>query len=180
MKKKIAIIGFCFVLALIIISMMQPSEYSVKETITLNQTNAVVITHIQDLKAWRQWSPWFERDPEMELEYSDPSVGRGASVIWKSKSEGDGKQTITDVVENEFVKMKLEFYKPFTGEAYAFFRVKSVEESKTELTWLMESSNKGLVDKFFYFAFGVKSMIQKDFNKGLNNLKKVVEAKKEA
>lgn len=176
MKKMIGLIVLGLVIAIGVITFLQPKNYMVEDEVVINKDRSSVVSYVSNLKEWKSWSPWFERDPEMKMEYGVPFSGRGASVTWQSKTEGDGKQTITDIVDEEFMKMKLEFYKPFTGEAYGFFKFDEISEDQTKVTWRMELENKTFLDKFFYLVFSVNSAIKKDFNKGLSNLKEVAES----
>jgi len=176
MKKILSFSLLGLVVILVVATFLQPTNFTVEDSIVINKERASVVGYISNLKEWKAWSPWYERDPEMKMEYGEVFQGRGASVTWESKSEGNGKQTIVDMVGEEFMKLKLEFYTPFTGEADAFFKLDEVSSDQTKVTWRMKSENKGFVDKFFYFVFSVSSAIKKDFTKGLSNLKEVAES----
>ena len=175
MIKKIGIVLVSALLVVSVLTLAQPSKYSVEEVILIDASPERVMPLLIDLKEWRKWSPWLEKDPEMLTDYSDLSSGRGASVVWDSKKDGKGKQTITDIVGDEFIKMKLEFYSPNQGVAYSFFRLKENKIDETEVIWLFEYENKTFIEKFFCLFFGIKSMIRTDYKKGLANLKAVVE-----
>jgi hypothetical protein len=56
-----------------------------------------VFPWIEDLQAWRRWSPWQESDyAGLTFQYSGPSRGPGAELTWDSEATGDGRLRITD------------------------------------------------------------------------------------
>ena len=51
---------------------------------------------LEDLQAWRRWSPWQETDyAGLTYTYAGPSRGPGAELSWDSEATGDGRLRIT-------------------------------------------------------------------------------------
>lgn len=172
--KKMALIFLGLLGAFATLVSVQPSEFRVERSTEIAATAESVFFHIGDLKEWPRWSPWAARDVEMEMEYSDSTDQVGSYVIWKSKTEGDGKQTITERDPGKVLKLDLEFYSPWEGSAQADFTLENLGD-KTKVTWGLNSTNKGFVEKFFYLAMGVNSSIGKDFENGLSSIKELSE-----
>jgi hypothetical protein len=87
---------------------------------------------------------------------------------------GEGKMTITDSRTNESVKLKLEFFKPMAGVSDAEFTFKP-QGNQTEVTWSMSGHNN-FVGKAFCLFMNMDKMIGGNFEKGLADLKAIVES----
>ena len=101
MKKALMMVGGG-VLALVVIAVvavsMQPAEAHVERSHVAAATPADVWPHISDMRAFVTWDPWSELDPDMAVEFSDPSSGPGAWYTWSGNQDvGSGKMTITAV-----------------------------------------------------------------------------------
>ncbi len=57
---------------------MQPDEYSVERSTTIDASSDVVFDQVNDFRHWEDWSPWAQDDPEMETEFSGARRGEGA------------------------------------------------------------------------------------------------------
>jgi len=175
MLKKILIgIPVVIILFLIVVA-MQPSEYRVVRSLTMAAPPETVFPHVNELKQWAAWNPWEKIDPNMKLTYDGPASGTGASYSWVGNSEvGEGKMTITDSRTNESVKLKLEFFKPMAGvsDAELTFRPQG---NQTEVTWSMSGENN-FVGKAFCLFMNMDKMIGGNFEKGLADLKAIVES----
>lgn len=56
-----------------------------------------IFPFLDDLQAWRRWSPWQESDyAGLTFEYSGPARGPGAELRWDSEATGDGLLRITE------------------------------------------------------------------------------------
>ncbi len=156
---------------------LQPAEYKIERSITINAPAAEIFPHVNDLHKWEAWSPWLKIDPNAKLSYEGPSSGKGAIFRWKGNDEaGEGSMTITDSRPNDLIKIKLEFLKPMTGTADVEFTFKE-ENQKTVVTWKMAGHND-LAGKAIHAVKNMDQMIGDIHNEGLANLKRIVEAKK--
>lgn len=176
MKKAIAIGLLSLLVLIVILVSRQPNEYTIEKSVAINKPQSEIFKNVLNFKEWKTWNTWFQKDPTIKLIYSEPTARIGSSVTWDSDKEGSGKQTITDIVGEEFIKMKLEFYKPLKGIAFTYFKFKKNSEGSTEVFLLMEAKNESFISKFFYLVFDAKSIIGKNFEQSLQNLKKISEA----
>lgn len=156
---------------------MQPAAYSVARSTTIAAPPAAVFPHVNDLKKFDAWSPWAKKDPSARVAYSAVTAGEGASFAWSGNKEvGEGKMTIVESRPNERVAMRLEFVKPFTGTSGAALALQPAGEG-TSVTWTLSGEN-AFFERAAMMMLGVKmeEMIGADYEKGLANLKAVVEA----
>ena len=153
---------------------MQPSEFHVERTATIAAPPANVFQHVDDLHKWDAWSPWAKLDPNAKTTFEGPASGNGAVFAWSGNDEvGEGKMTILDSRPDEAIKIKTEFVKPFPGSSTSGFTFKP-EGDKTVVTWNMQSEQPFLM-RAMCIIFNGKKMIGDQFDKGLSNLKTVVE-----
>lgn len=174
MLKKIipgvvaAIIVFSIVVAL------QPAQFRVERSIVIAASPADVFPQVNDLRKAQVWSPWLKFDPTAKTTFEGPAEGTGASSTWAGNSQvGEGRQTITESRPNELVRIKLDFIKPLESTCTAEFTLKP-EGSQTRVAWAMFGEN-GFVAKAFCLFMNQDKMIGGEFEKGLTDLKALVE-----
>jgi Polyketide cyclase / dehydrase and lipid transport/DoxX-like family len=155
---------------------LQPSEYKVERSITINAPAADIFPHVDDFHKWDAWSPWLKIDPNAKISYEGPKAGKDAIFRWEGNSEaGQGSMTIVES-QPDHIKIKLEFLKPMAGTAETDFTFKE-ENNKTVVTWKMHGQND-IVGKAFCLVFNMNKIIGDKYDEGLASLKKVVEEKK--
>ncbi|HEY1090334.1 MAG TPA: SRPBCC family protein [Burkholderiaceae bacterium] len=148
------------------------SKYSVTRSIDIKATPDKVYALVAAPKAWKQWSVWNQRDPNMAISYSGPDSGVGAVWEWKSKSEGDGRMTMTAAEPGKRVAMDLYFPDwDSTSPGEISF---SVNGDMTHVEWSM-SADTGKNPLMHWFALLGPGMIAPDFDAGLKNLKTLAE-----
>jgi hypothetical protein len=153
----------------------RPDEFVVSRFTKISASPEKVFPHVNDLHAWESWSPWAKLDPNAKNSFSGAASGVGSAMSWDgNKKVGVGKMTITDSRANEFVRLKLEFIRPFAATNTAEFNF-NPDGSQTDVTWSMTGKNN-----FFFKVFGLfvncDNMIGKDFEKGLAAIKSAAEA----
>ena len=80
-----------------LIGMMMPRIVHVSRSATMAATPTAIYTQITDLKKFAKWSPWGDRDPDMEQSFNG-KTGLGAEMTWKgNKQVGQGTMTIVEV-----------------------------------------------------------------------------------
>jgi len=174
MLKKLLIGIAVIIIVFVVIVATRPSEYSVTRSVAIAAPPDAVFPHVNELKKWAVWNPWEKIDPTMKLAYEGPGSGVGASYSWIGNREvGEGRMTITESRPGELVRLKLEFFKPMAGVSTAEFAFKP-EGSQTTVTWSMTGKNN-FVAKAFCMFVSMDKMIGGQFEKGLADLKSVVE-----
>ena len=163
------------IVVFLIIVAMQPSEYRITRSFAVVAPPEAVFPQVNELKKWEAWNPWGKIDPAMKLTYEGPTSGVGAAYAWVGNNEvGEGRMTITESRPNELVQFKLEFFKPMAGVSTAEFTFKP-QGNQTDVTWTMTGKNN-FIAKAFCMFMSMEKMIGGQFEKGLADLKSVVEA----
>ena len=94
---------------------------------------------------------------------------------WAGNNEvGEGRMTITESRPNDLIRVKLEFFKPFSGNSLAEFNFKP-EGNQTVVTWSMTGQNNFMA-KAIHLFMNMDKMIGGQFEKGLAQMKSVAEA----
>lgn len=176
MLKKI-LIGLAVLIALfLVVVAMQPSEFRVGRTATIAAPPAEVFARVNDLHKWDVWSPWAKLDPNAKMSFEGPEAGQGAAMSWAGNDKvGEGKMTIIESRPNDAVKLKVDFVKPFEGTSNSDFAFKPEGEG-TAVTWAM-SAHHNFMEKAFCLVMNGKKMIGDDMEKGLAQLKSLLEGR---
>ena len=102
-------------------------------------------------------------------------VGPGSTYSWKGNDQvGEGRMSISASTPANHVAMKLEFLKPWKSTSDVHFRIVPEGEG-TRVTWAMDGTNN-FMSKVMTLFMSMDSMLGKDFEHGLANLKQVSEA----
>lgn len=175
MAKKILLGLVAFVVVLLGVIAMQPSEYRVERSITIDAPAAEVFPWVADLRKFSQWSPWEKLDPDIEKTFEGPATGVGSVYKWSGNADvGKGSMTVTEFVADEKVTMSLEFVEPWQSKATTGLSLAPAGDT-TEVTWSMSGEND-FMSKAVGLFMDMEEMIGKDYEEGLANLEKVVEA----
>lgn len=174
MIKKILLLVLAIVAIVLIVAAFQPNTYRVERSITIAAPAAAVFPQVNDLHQAQAWSPWVKLDPNAKYTFAGPTSGVGAIISWAgNKDVGEGRETIVASQPNELVRIKLEFFKPMSGVATTEFQLKP-ESNGTQVTWSM-TGDKNYLSKVMCMFMSMDKMIGGDFERGLANLKALVE-----
>ena len=177
MMKKIAIGIFAAVVLLIVVAAFQPSDFRTSRSVNVSASSSEVFEHVNNLHKWEAWSPWDKMDPNMTRTYNGPESGVGASFGWSGNSEvGEGRSTIVESRPLEVIKFKLEMKKPFEATNDVEFTFKPDGENVL-VSWTM-MGKKNLIMKAVGLFLDCDKMVGEQFEKGLSQLKTVVESSK--
>lgn len=175
MFKKILIV-FAFVLAVFIgVVSLQPSDFQISRSTTIAAAPTEVFSQVNDFHLWENWSPWAKLDPSMKTTFDGPAFGEGSAYSWAgNKQVGEGKMTLLESQASERILIQLDFLKPMQATNMTEFTFKPEGEGTT-VTWTMSGKNN-FVAKIFCLFMSMEKMVGPDFEKGLSQLKAVVEA----
>ncbi len=130
---------------------------------------------MNDFHKWEAWNPWGKIDPAMKQTYEGAPAGTGAIYTWIGNKEvGEGRMTIIESRPSDLIRIKIEFFKPFAATNTAEFTFKP-EGNQTAVTWSM-SGNKNFMAKAIHLFMNMDKMIGGQFEKGLAEMKSIVEA----
>jgi hypothetical protein len=167
----VAVAGFAAIVA------MQPADFRVTRSATFAAPSAAVFAQVNDFHKWQEWSPWVERDPNAKVAFEGPESGEGAVFRWAGNDEvGEGNMKITESRANERIRMDLNFVKPYENSCTTEFTFQPGGEQgeQTTVTWSMAGKN-GFMEKAICMFMDMDGMVGGDFEKGLANMKTIVE-----
>jgi len=117
-----------------------------------------------------------EIDPQAKMTYSGPDAGVGARTSWTGgKQLGTGSATIVESVPNQRVGIKLEYVKPMSMTQDAAYLIQSFG-NQSAVTWKVQGRNTFLC-RLMSVVMNMDKMVGGMFEKGLSNLKNLVEKK---
>lgn len=171
--KRILVFLIVLVLGLIGISYILPGKAEVSRSITIDAPAEAIFPFVNSMQQTEKWSPWLARDPETQLTYSGPETGVGNILSWSSEHPqvGAGTQEIVESVANQSVRTALDFGQ--MGTATALFTLQP-EGGQTDVTWGFES-DLGLNPMSRWMGLMMDSWVGGDYERGLSNLKELVE-----
>jgi hypothetical protein len=175
MFKKFFIVLVLLLVALIAFIAKQPNELNVSKSVVINAEPAVIFAHINDFHKWNAWSPWSKLDMDAKTTFEGSADGVGSIMKWSSnnKEVGEGSMEITESVANELIKIDLKMTKPLAADNVTKFIFRQ-EGAQTILTWNMVGQ-KGFIGKIMGLFFNCEEILGEQFDKGLNNIKNLVE-----
>lgn len=153
----------------VIVAAMQPAEYRVVRSATIQAPADIVFAQVNDLQRWQAWSPWAKLDPNAKTEFEGPAAGKDAVMRWDGNMEvGKGSMTITQSSPSERIDFALAFEKPLAGNSVASFSFQP-DGTATRVEWSMQGTN-GFAGKAMSLIFNCETMIGEQFDKGLASL----------
>jgi uncharacterized protein YndB with AHSA1/START domain len=174
MSKTIAIVVVALLAAVLIFAATRPDTFRVQRTTSIKAPPEKIFPLITDLHSWGAWSPWEKMDPAMKRTYSGAASGKGAVYAWEGNNKvGEGRMEIADTSPPSKVTIKLGFVKPIEGRNTAEFTLDPKGEF-TNVTWAMYGP-AAYIAKVIGIFVSMDSMIGKDFETGLANLKTIAE-----
>ncbi len=175
-------LGLLIVAALggvVVLASLKPNTFSVSRSAVIDAPAETVFAKVVDFHAWRDWSPWARLDPNATESFEGPQNGVGSSFAWSgNRKVGAGKMTILECVKDELLRMRLEFLRPMRATNATSFELKP-EGGATRLTWTMSGKND-FQAKLFSLFVNCEKLVGGDFERGLANLKALVEEKSPA
>lgn len=172
------IILFLIIIGIIVVFVLasrQPDDFRITRTGTIAAPASAIFPHVNNLQNWNAWSPWAKLDPQAKNSFEGPDEGVGAKMSWAGNNKvGVGSMTITESRPDDFIQFKLEFQKPMQATNTAEFTFKP-EGDQTIVTWGMSGTNNFMA-KVMGLIMNCDKMVAGQFEKGLANLKGVVEA----
>ena len=179
MLKTIAIIAAVIVIVVVVAVILiyaatKPNSFTVRRSIDVKAPPAKIFALIDDLHGWAAWSPYEKKDPDMKRTFSGSQMGKGAVYEWDgNNSVGKGRMEIIETASPGKVTIKLDFFKPFEGHNTAEFTMEP-KGDRTVVTWAMYGPSS-YIFKLMGIFLNMDTMIGKDFEVGLLNLKALVE-----
>jgi len=177
MFKKI-VIGLVVIVAVILaLAATKPSTFHVERSTSIAAPPEKVMEYITDFHKWGAWSPWEKLDPALNRTFSGPPSGKGAIYEWSGNSSvGSGRMEITSAEPGRTV-IDLLFKAPMESRNVATFALSQSDakgDANTNVVWSMDGPMP-FMSKVMSVFVSMDSLIGKDFETGLANLKAAAE-----
>ena len=170
----IAVLLAAAIAVVLILASRKPDIFSVSRAASIHASPEKIFALIGDFHQWRVWSPYEDRDPDLQRSYSGAASGKGAIYEWNgNKNVGSGRMEILDAPAPRQVAIKLDFFKPFEAHNTAEFTLLPQGDT-TNVTWLMHGPAPFMA-KVMHVFINMDNMVGKDFATGLANLKRITE-----
>jgi uncharacterized protein YndB with AHSA1/START domain len=172
--KKITIVIAVLIAAFLLYVATRADTFRVERAASIKAPPEKVFALINDLKGWAAWSPWEKKDPGMKRTFGATTAGKGATYGWDgNKDVGQGSMEITESIPPSRVTLKLDFVSPFEAHNIVAFTLEP-KGDVTDVTWAMEGPVPYFA-KIIHVFINMDSMVGKDFEAGLANLKAAAE-----
>jgi hypothetical protein len=170
----ILILLVVIIAAMLIYAATRPNDFVVTRSISIKAPAETIFPLIDDFRRWPEWSPFEKLDPGMKRTLSGAESGKGAAYAWEGNSKaGKGRMEITNSVPSLLVALKLDFEKPFRANNTVDFSLSPSGEGTTVI-WAMRGA-RPFVAKLMGLFMNFDTLIGKDFEAGLSNLRRLAE-----
>jgi uncharacterized protein YndB with AHSA1/START domain len=170
----IALVIVVLLAAVLIIASTKPDTFRVQRATSIKAPPEKIFALINDFHSWSAWSPYEKLDPAMKKTLGGAASGTGAVYEWEGNSKaGKGRMEITQSSLPSRITIKLDFEKPMEGHNVAEFTLQS-KGGATDVTWSMNGPAP-FISKLFQVFFNMDTLIGKEFETGLANLKAIAE-----
>ncbi len=162
------------VLTVLLCAALKPKNYLISRSIEIHAPAQKIFPYLNNQAMSEKWSPWPEVDPHAKMVYSGIDEGVGAKASWESDGKlGTGSATIVESLANKNIRIKLDYTKPMTMTQNAEYILESKGDS-TVVTWQVHGENH-FMSRLMCLFMNMDKLVGGMFEKGLNNLKSLVE-----
>ncbi len=172
MKTLLKVLGG-IILVVVLLMLVIGKSYHYEKTIVIDASPEKVYTHISSSKAFNEWNPWLDLDPNIKIEYKGTQGEVGDEYCWLSENEntGEGCHKILELMPNKGVKTQMTFKKPFENVSYSKI-VLEEQGGKTKVTWDMDTE---LPYPMNLMKLMMDGNMDESYGKGLERLKALSE-----
>jgi hypothetical protein len=174
--KTLGIIVLLLIVTPLIAAFFIRKEYTVERSILINQPKDSVFDYLVMLKNQDLYSVWSTGDPSMNHTYIGTDGTVGFVSAWEStdKNMGKGEQEITAIVPGERMETELRFIKPFKTVSQVYLSTEAANDQSTTVRWGF-SGKMNYPFNVLLLVMKMEESIGNDFDKGLGNLKAILE-----
>ena len=149
-----------------------PSKSRFVVSADIDAPRATVFALVNDMQRVKLWSPITASDPNARVIFSGPNRGIGSTLTWDGSIAGSGTQRISESRPFEFVETIINAGEP--GESRTWFHLEE-KVGVTHVQWGFEH-DYGLNVIGRYLGLIVTSIIRKDYEMGIADLRTLAES----
>ena len=170
----IAIVLVAAIAVILVLATTKPDSFRIERSATIDAPAEKIFAVLSDFRQWAGWSPWERRDPALKRQFSGAERGTGAIYAWEgNKNVGTGRMEILEASAPSKLIIKLDFFTPFEAHNTAEFTMLP-QGRATSIHWVMQGPAPFL-SKVMQVFINFDTMVGKDFEAGLANLKQLTE-----
>ncbi|MFT5858631.1 MAG: hypothetical protein ACI865_000719 [Flavobacteriaceae bacterium] len=175
--KKLLFVVVALLAIILITALFVKKDYTVARSVEIKSNVSDVYDYLSQLENQQEFSVWQAKDPKTK----NSSKGKDGTVgyihSWSSKHEevGVGEQEIMKMEIDKRIDFALRFKEPMELDATAYMTTEE-KGDRTKVTWTFEGSRAYPFNVFFLFM-DMDETLGPDLQKGLNNLKEILESK---
>ena len=174
----IALIIIGSIIALFLLTaMLMGKKLDIECNITIKAPPQQIFDYIKFTKNHDNFSVWNMMDPDMKKEYKGIDGSVGFVYSWdsnKNKNVGAGEQEIKKIEEAKSIEYEIRFIRPMQSVATSKYILTPGTNNQTTIQWGFYSEMKFPMNAMKPLF---KNMMGKALDKGLNNLKVILEKK---
>jgi len=146
----------------------------IEKSVIINKSAGVVFDYLRLTGNQDNFSVWNMADPDMNKKHHGTDGTIGFIYSWDStmKNVGAGEQEITAIEEGKSIDYTIRFFRPMQNTGKSGFRISGLGDDASSVVWIFESPSRfpmSLLSPIF------RKMLGKDIEKGLSNLKEILE-----
>ena len=170
--KKVLYVILALVCIYLVLCLVGPSGTRIERSASIKAPASAVQATLTDFSVFPKWSPWQEKDPNMKITLEGKAGKPGHKYYWEGNKEvGKGTMTL-DGISGDSILQTLYF--EGMGDSKVYMIMKE-ENGTTNLTWGMYSTHP-FIGRGLMLFMNLDKMMGPDFDKGLANIKSLVEA----
>lgn len=156
----------------LIIPLFFPSTVMVSSKINIAVSPVQVFHFTASFTDQGSWDPWLESEPEAEWAVEPQNDYVGSKYVWNGKKIGSGQQIVDSVKFGRYIACTITFGDNPKGSLVEWNLEKT--DTGTSVTWSFTGETSYPVERLMMGL--MKGALAADFDKGLANLKKRLEA----
>ncbi len=153
---------------------IKASSMRIEKSVEVRRNASDVFDYLRFTKNQDNFSVWNMADPSMKKEYSGNDGSVGFVYKWDStnKNVGAGEQETTAITDGKRVDFAIRFFRPMQNTGTSSFDISETGKGSCRVEWVFDSPSKF---PMLLFSLLFKKMLGKDLEKGLANLKALLE-----
>jgi hypothetical protein len=146
----------------------------IEKSVKVKNSPGVVYEYLKLTRNQDNFSVWNMADPNMKKSYEGTDGTVGFIYRWDSavKNVGAGEQEITALENGKSIDYAIRFSRPMKNTGKTKFQITGSADGYTSVDWIFDSPSKFPMSLFSPIF---KRMLGKDLEKGLQNLKVILE-----
>lgn len=158
---------------ILVLAAFMPGSYNIEKNVIIHRSGTDVMAKVSDLNYYSQWNPWQQMDPTTKSTITGTPAIPGHKYAWEGKKVGMGSLTLKSL-DSKHIHFDLEFLKPWKAKANDNWLFEPWGDgNETKVTWQNSGSFAWPIARLM--GPMLNKSLNQQFEKGLQNLKKMVE-----